>query len=393
MDVRALSERAASLGERFLAELGAMVNVDCGSFTPAGVNQIADRCQARLGELGFQVDRRSHEPAPGEPQLGDLLVGTLTGRGGPSFLLIGHTDTVFDEGTASDRPLSIHDGRATGPGVSDMKAGLIAGFDAVQVLLEEGFDAFDRITYVCNPDEEIGSPFSGPVIASLAPAHDAAFVMESARANGDIVSARKGTSDLVVRFRGRAAHAGVEPEKGSSAVLAAARTTVALHDLNGRWPGVTVNVGVARGGTRSNVVAERSELHIDLRSPDPIALTEARAQIDLITHDHRVDGVEVEIDDLGSHPPMERGAGAAELVRTAAQIASELGFSVRDTATGGASDANTTSAAGTPTLDGLGPVGGAAHSVDEWLDLTSVPDRVALLAGLIARTPARPRRR
>jgi glutamate carboxypeptidase len=294
-------------------------------------------------------------------------------------------DTVFDEGTVAERPFRVDDGIARGPGVSDMKGGLLAGFCAVEALQDARFDAFGRITYVCNPDEEIGSPFSGPVIAELAPAYDAAFVLEGARANGDIVSARKGITDYTIEFSGRAAHAGVEPEKGANAVLAAAKATVALHALNGRWPGVTVNVGVARGGTRTNVVPDRCVLQVDLRSPELVSLEEAQAEIERACSDHGIDGVTVHVDGEGWHRPMEKKEGGARLAALAIEIAAELGFDLHDAATGGASDANTTSAAGTPTIDGLGPIGGDDHSPAEWLDLGSVAPRVALLAGLISR--------
>ena len=294
-------------------------------------------------------------------------------------------DTVFDEGTVAARPFRIDGDIARGPGVSDMKGGLLSGFHAVEVLLEAGFDGFGRITFVCNPDEEIGSPFSGPVIRELASAHDAAFVLEGARANGDIVSARKGITDFEIEFVGRAAHAGVEPEKGANAVLAAANATVAMQALNGRWPGVTVNVGVARGGTRTNVVPERCVLHVDLRSPELGTLTEAEAEIERLCHDHGVEGVTVDVHANGWHRPMEKQEGGARLASLAIAIAEELGFELLDAATGGASDANTTSAAGTPTIDGLGPIGGDDHAPAEWLDLTSVVPRIALLAGLISR--------
>ena len=268
MDLQALRTIAEGRYDDFVGALEQMVNIDCGSYTPAGVNRVADLCEARFGDGGWAVDRRPHRPDDGGPQLGDLVIGTLDGDdGGPRVLLVGHTDTVFDEGTVSERPFTIEGTTARGPGVSDMKGGLLTGFFAVETLQEAGFGGFGRITYVCNPDEEIGSPFSGPIIEDLAPHHDSAFVLEGARANGDIVSARKGITDYEISIRGRAAHAGVEPEKGRNAVVEAAHKILALHQLNGRWPGVTVNVGVVRGGTRSNVVAERCELHVDLRSP------------------------------------------------------------------------------------------------------------------------------
>ncbi|HEX7247690.1 MAG TPA: M20 family metallopeptidase [Actinomycetota bacterium] len=378
-------ELAAARYDVFVAELERMVNVDCGSYTPAGVNEIADLCEARMRDRGYDVDRRRHVAANGEPQLGDLVIGTVEGSGGANVLLVGHMDTVFDEGTVAERPFRIDGDFARGPGVSDMKGGLLTGFHAVEVLQDAGADRFGRITYVCNPDEEIGSPVSGPVIRELAPAYDAAFVLEGARANGDIVSARKGITDYSIEFVGRAAHAGVEPEKGANAVLAAAHATIALQALNGRWPGVTVNVGVARGGTRTNVVAERCQLQVDLRSPELETLEQAEAEIERVCADHGIDGVTAHVEANGWHRPMEKKQGGARLAALAIEIAAELGFELRDAATGGASDANTTSAAGTPTIDGLGPIGGDDHAPAEWLDLTSVAPRVALLAGLISR--------
>jgi glutamate carboxypeptidase len=382
MDAQTFRDLAQDRSPEFLEELETMVNVDCGSFSPAGVNRIADRCERRFVEHGWEVERRSHD---GEPPLGDLLIGRLQGAGGSNVLLVGHMDTVFDDGTAADRPFRIDGDIARGPGVSDMKAGLLAGFFSTHVLQDAGFDGFGTITYVCNPDEEIGSPFSGPTIRELAPKHDVAFVLEGARANGDIVSARKGVTDYTIRFDGRAAHAGVEPEKGRNAILQAAHTTIALQALNGRWPGVTVNVGVATGGTRSNVVAERCELHVDLRSPELATLEEGEAEIQRICADTTVPDVAVTVETNSWHRPMEKRPDAQRLVDIAIGAASELGFELRDAATGGASDANTTSAAGTPTIDGLGPVGGDDHSPAEWVDLTSVVPRTALLATILSR--------
>lgn len=386
MDVATLREIASRRYDEFVSALEEMVNVDCGSYTPAGVNAIADLCEARFRANGWEVERTSHRPAGDEPQLGDLVIGRLHGAGGSNVLLVGHMDTVFDEGTVAERPFRIDGDLARGPGVSDMKGGLLTGFFATEVLLEAGFDGFGAITYVCNPDEEIGSPFSGSVIRELAPRHDAAFVLEGARASGAIVSARKGVTDYRIVIHGRAAHAGVEPEKGRSAVLAASHAIVALHALNGRWPGVTVNVGVVRGGTRTNVVAERCELHVDLRSPGLQTLEEAEAEIERICNELAVEEVTSEVSADRWHRPMEKMEGGTRLVEVAVGVAAELGFELRDAATGGASDANTTSAAGTPTLDGLGPIGGDDHAPAEWIDLMSVVPRIALLAGIISRT-------
>lgn len=385
MHVPPLRDIAARHFQDFVASLEQMVNVDCGSYSAEGVNVIADLCQTRMRAHGWEVERRTPEPDAEGLQLGDLVIGTVRGSGGSRVLLIGHMDTVFDDGTVAERPFRIEGDIAYGPGVSDMKGGLLTGFAAVEALQEAGEDGFGTLTFVCNPDEEIGSPFSGPVIRELAPLHDAALVLEGARENGDIVSARKGITDYTVVVHGRAAHAGVEPERGRNAVLEAAHKIIALQALNGRWPDVTINVGVARGGTRTNVVPERCELQVDLRSPELGTLEAAEAEIERICAEPVVPGVTLELLGSGWHRPMEKKEGGARLVALARDVGAELGFEVRDAATGGASDANTTSAAGTPTLDGLGPIGGDDHAPGEWLDLSSVVPRIALLAGIIGR--------
>jgi glutamate carboxypeptidase len=367
---------------RFLSELERMVNIDCGSYTPDGVNLIADLVADALRKLDADVERVPHEPEADGPRLGDLVIGRLAGDG-PRLLLIGHMDTVFDPGTAAERPFRRDGERATGPGVTDMKAGLLAGLHALESLRASGVRP--AVTFVANPDEEIGSPFSTPHIRRLAQEHDAALVLECARANGDLVSARKGIADYHVTIIGRAAHAGVEPEKGRSAILEAAHQVLALHALNGRWPTVTVNTGVVHGGTRPNVVAERCELQVDLRAATRDAFDAAAAEVERLAAAPTVADVRVALRRIAEHPPMEKGTGSARLVELAKQIAAGLRFELRDAATGGASDANTTAALGVPTLDGLGPIGGDDHSVDEWLDVTSIVPRTTLLAGLIAR--------
>ena len=367
---------------RYLAELETLVNIDCGSYTATGVNRIADRVAASLAELGAEVERIPHHAADGELQLGDLVIGRIPGDG-PRRLLIGHMDTVFEEGTCAARPFQRRGDRALGPGTSDMKGGLLAGLHALAALQATG--SRPAVTFVANPDEEIGSIFSGPHIRRLAPEHDVSLVLESARANGDIVSARKGIADLELLFNGRAAHAGVEPEKGRSAILAAARQVVALHDLNGRWPHVTLNAGVIAGGTRPNVVAAECRVELDLRAVTVDAFEAVRAEVERLAAESPVEGVTCQVRELASHRPMEKTPATGRLAALAIAIAGDLGFPLRDTTTGGASDANTTAGLGVPTLDGLGPIGGDDHSADEWLDLSSVVPRTTLLATLIAR--------
>jgi glutamate carboxypeptidase len=377
-----LQAAVAARYARYVGELASLVGIDCGSYTPAGVNRVADAVSGTLKELGASVERIPHSPTGGERQLGDLVIGRLPGSG-PRLLLIGHMDTVFEPGTVAERPFKVDGDRATGPGVSDMKGGLLAGLQGLAAL--HSLDRRPSVTFVANPDEEIGSPFSTQHIRELVADHDAALVLECARANGDIVSARKGIADYEITITGRAAHAGVEPEKGRSAILEAAHQVLALHALNGRWPSATINAGVIYGGTRPNVVAASCRIELDLRAASVSEFEMAAAEVEGIVMRPTLEGVSATLRQAAFHPPMERTPGNARLAELAIAIGAELGFELRDALTGGASDANTTTAAGLPTLDGLGPVGGDDHSADEWLDLTSVIPRTTLLAALIDR--------
>ncbi len=382
-ELAALERRIGAAEPAFLADLGRLVNLDCGSYTRDGVNEVATWVAAFLARIGGEVTRH---PDP-DGVLGDTVEAVFRGqRGGPRALLLGHTDTVFPEGTAAARPFAVRDGIATGPGVTDMKSGLLALLYGLEAALATGPLPFERLTVIANPDEEIGSPSSTPHVERVALASDVAFSLECARANGDVVSSRKGTGDYVLTVRGRAAHAGVEPEKGRSAILAAAHLVVGLHGLTGRWPGVTCNVGVIEGGSRPNVVAERADLQVDLRAVDRAGMEAADASIRALAAAPAVSDVKVDVDLRHRHWPMEKLERSGRLVELTQGLAEGLGFAVRDAATGGASDANTTAGLGVPSLDGLGPVGGMDHSPEEWLDVTSIVPRTALFAALLLAT-------
>lgn len=368
----------------YLADLERLVNIDCGTYTKSGVDEVGRWIAAQLRDLGAQVTVLPHET------LGNTVIGVLDGRGRGRAVLIGHLDTVFEAGTVAERPFVIEDGRAYGPGVDDMKGGLLTGLYALRVLRSTrggGAPAdwlpFDRLTFVANPDEEIGSPSSTPHIEVAARDASVAFVLESARENGDIVSARKGIADFRLTVIGRAAHAGVEPEKGRSATLEAAHKTLALHALNGRWPGVTVNVGAIHGGTRPNIVADKCELQVDVRATTVNNLDAVEAEIRAIAEGSTVPDTTCTIERLHHWLPMEKTPATAALADLAISLAARIGFELRDAATGGASDANTTSGMGVPSLDGLGPVGGADHAPGEYLEVDSIVPRTTLFAALL----------
>jgi glutamate carboxypeptidase len=378
--VREVLERAYP---DYLVDLERLVNTDCGSYTKDGVDIIGRWAAERLRELGAHVT--SH---PNDLDLGDTVIGEFEGADpdGPTVLCIGHMDTVFDPGTAAARPFAIEGGIATGPGVTDMKSGFLTGLYAIGALRSAlGGLPLARLVFIANPDEEIGSPASTPHVRRIAAESDVCLVFECARANGDIVSSRKGTIDIGISVLGKASHAGVEPEKGRSAILEAARLITDLHALNGRWPGVTVNVGVVEGGTRPNVVAERCELQVDVRSVTREGLEAVEAAIVELTASSRaVPDVTFEVVESSRHWPMEKLERSGRLADGAIALAAKLGIELRDAATGGASDANTTAGMGVPTLDGLGPIGGLDHSPGEYLEVASIVPRTTLLAGLIA---------
>ena len=367
----------------YLADLEELVSIESGSYTKAGVDLVATWMAERLATLGAAIDRHPHA------QLGDTIVATFGGRReGPLTLLIGHGDTVFEPGFLARRPFEVRGGEILGPGVSDMKGGLLAGVYALAAIRalssdEPGWPRPGRLVFIVNPDEEIGSPVSTPLIARLARGADAAFVLEAARRNGDIVSARKGMMHLKATVHGRAAHAGVDPERGRSATLEAAHKTVALHELNGRWDGVSVNVGAINGGTRPNIVAEEAVITIDLRARRAREQDEAEAAIREVLGTATVPDTSTEVEVLARSRPMERTAASAALVRRAVAIAADLGFELADAETGGSSDANTTAALGVPSLDGLGPVGGNDHTPLEYIETDSIVPRTTMLAALV----------
>jgi len=364
----------------YLADLRTLTGVDSGTLLKPGVDWVQDWMQARLEGLGFAVERLPQE------RLGDNLLGRRAGAGGKRVLLLGHADTVFPAGTAAARPMSIHGNKIMGPGTCDMKAGLLAGLYAVQALDAAGFRDYGAIHFLVVSDEEIHDRGSLPLIRRTARESDVAFTLEAARANGDIVTARKTAGWATGRGEGKAAHAGVEPEKGRSAIVALMRHLLAIDALNGFRPGVTVNIGRIEGGTQPNVVAEAARAELDLRAwrdaDIPTLLDAIRAQVSTEVLPGTRATLDVKLE--GAMPAMERTPAVAALEAATQRLAGELGFAVAGASTGGASDASFVAAEGVPVLDGLGPIGGLDHSPDEYIELDSIVPRTALLARLIA---------
>jgi glutamate carboxypeptidase len=363
----------------FLSDLATLVNVDCGTHNKAGVDYVGEWISARCAAWDWEVERFPL------PEYGDCLVARLLGDGAGHILLMGHMDTVYPDGTAVARPMRFEGPKIIGPGICDMKGGLLVGMYALRALQAANFRDFAEIAFFFNSDEEIGSPGSRPIYQPIARGRDSALVLESARANGDIVSARKGSGEFNLRVTGKAAHAGVEPEKGANAVVELAHQIIALQELNELTPGATVNPGVIGGGTVSNVIPAEAWVSLDIRATDPDGAEAIIQALTSLSARTTLPGTRAEITGTFSYPPMARTPAVLLLAELARDSARELGFEINDVATGGASDANVLASLGVPVLDGLGPIGGLDHSPDEYIEADSFAPRAALVAGLIQR--------
>ncbi len=376
-------ERAEQLMDAYLDDLKTIVNIDSGTFTKAGVDRVAAYLQERFQGLGFSTrfDQQEH--------YGDHLVATHQGNapGGPRILLVGHIDTVLPDGEAGRRPFAIsrRDGAriATGPGILDMKSGVLLGMYALHLLIEGQQANYSQVTFICNSDEEIGSPSSRPLIQQLARQADAVLVLEPGRAQGTIVSSRKGCGQYRVEVHGLSAHAGVEPQRGRNAILELSYQVQKMQALNGTIPGATLSVGIIRGGERTNVVPDYAYFDMDVRVADQASLKTLEEAMRQVTHQNKLAGTRITLSGSLLCQPFERNQHNEQLVALAKEAGRELGVKIQDVGSGGASDANTTAAMAIPTLDGLGAGGGLAHNPGEYIELDYLPTRIALAAGLI----------
>jgi len=385
--------RAREVGQRIVAHVRSLT----GEFTdflralvlaesPTDVPTAQVETQAIVGhaleELGYTVRH-----VPGVQTGGHLYARPRERRRGqPAQLLVGHTDTVWPLGTLDEMPVRIEGGRLYGPGSFDMKAGLAAIVFALRTLRDLGIEPPATPIVFVNSDEEIGSPESRRCVARLAKRSCRAFVLEPGLgATGAVKTARKGVVRLDVTLRGRAAHAGLEPEAGASAILELSHLIQRLHDLADPEKGTTVNVGVVEGGLRANVVAPLARAEVDVR-----VTTEAEAERitqGILSYRACVPGVAVEVEGGVVSPPLERTPRNRRLWSAVRAAGEELGLNLEETVAGGASDGNTTSRF-TATVDGLGAVGDGAHARHEHVRIDQTVERCALLARLLLEPPA-----
>lgn len=383
MDTSALLDVARSQMNDFLRDLERLVNIDSGTYTPDGVALVADALQERFEASGAQVERVPGQSFEGERH-GPHLIARWPGAGKGRILLIGHMDTVFPAGEVARRPYRVEAGRAYGPGVMDMKSGLLVGLYAAAALRAEA--PWAELTFFCNSDEEIGSPTSHDLVATLARQADAALVLEPNSRVDKVTIARKGVATFRVDVTGVSAHAGVEPEKGRNALIELAHRVLAVQELNGTIPGVTLNLGVVHGGERPNIVADQAYALVDVRSPDASGVQAVEAALRRIVETApTIEGTQTRLAGAFMHQPFTQSAGSKRLFALADDAARTQGMTLTGAPTGGGSDGNTASNVGTPTLDGLGPAGGHAHNPGEYIEIESIAPRIALLGGLLAR--------
>jgi len=370
---------------RFTSNLRSVTELESPSFDKAAV----DRCGTRIRELFQELGASS--TVVDQPKFGNHLRFDFPGvKRGKPIMLLGHFDTVWNIGTLAKMPFKTEKGRIWGPGVYDMKGGLTALLYALRAHHEARTRTWveTNVSVVFNADEERLSPTSREVIGAEARRAHSVGILEPARPGGEYVMARKGAGSFLLEVTGKAAHAGLQPELGASAIWDLAQKIAALHALTDLERGTTVNVGTVRGGERANVVADRAVAEIDLRAWSRTEAEAAIAAMQKICAQPHVAGTTARLSGEVSFPPWPPGLpGTERLLQIMRAAGRDLGVEVRAIKTGGGSDGNHTSAIA-PTLDGMGPRGNRAHSAEEFIEIATLLERTKMLALFLDRWAA-----
>lgn len=377
-DGRAWSAAQALRPEQ-LRTLEALVNVDSGTGDVAGGRRVAALLIPALKALGMNVETVAAEA----PDLPDNIVATLEGSGGGRILMIGHIDTVFGPGTVATRPFRIAGDRATGPGVSDEKGGVVEGLYALRILHDLGVRDFGRITFLIETSEERGSPGTQALIKRLVAQSDVELNLEPGDPPDALTVWRKGSATFHIDVKGRAAHAGVAPQDGRNAAVELIHQIQADDVFPHSGPGLTANLTVMGAGTRANIIPENASAQINVRVRDKADFDRVQRTYEANAHQLQVPDTIVTVSREPAFPPLPDNAGTDALAARAAAIYGGIGRSIGRAGNGGASESALAAEAGLPALDGLGPIGGGFHSDKEYLDLTTVTPRLYLLAELL----------
>jgi len=370
-----INREISSAEGRLLKRLQALVEVESPSEDATAVNRASAMVAGWAAALGAKAKRHKQKI------FGDVLelqFGAAS-RGHSRVMLLAHLDTVWPMGTLPKMPWREADGKIYGPGVLDMKAGVVMALEAIAALQQLG--KVRPITLLLNSDEEVGSRVSRPITEAIARKCAAVFVLEPAQGLAYKTS-RKGVGHFGLRVEGVAAHSGVDFQNGHSAVLEMARLVEKISGFTDLRRGITVNAGVISGGTRSNVVAAECSAEVDAR----VVTAADAARVEKMFRSLKVIDRACRLTVSGgiNRPPMERKPGTIALFHKACALAAEMGFALDEATTGGGSDGNFTAALGIPTLDGMGAVGAGAHAAQEHVVKKHLVERAALLAGMIA---------
>ena len=384
MSTREILHDIGQRQDQMVGLLRELVEHESGTYDKTDVDTLGALLHERLEALDFQTEIVAQD------RLGDHVVGRRPSRNGKQILLVGHFDTVFSHGTLAERPWRVEDGRAYGPGVYDMKGGIVILLTALDALRKAGspFWSETGITVFFNSDEEILSPTSAGPIDAIARECQTACILEPARPGGEYTFVRKGAGKFFMKIAGRAAHAGGQPELGRSAALELAHKTIALHGLNDPATGVTVNVGVMRAGERSNIICPDAYAEIDLRALDPEDMESAIEAMRQVAAASTVADTTAEFWGEPYFPPLPRKPVNERLFGLMREAAAEVGFEARDIVSGGGSDGNHTGQI-VPTIDGMGIGGNGAHTEHEFGVLATLPERAQALALFLHAWPDR----
>lgn len=361
--------------EEGLNLLEALVNIDSPSRDRRGVNAAGDVICQYLYKNGISYKVTENR----DKQYGDFIIATIPGQQKGKILLMGHRDTVFPLGTASERPFKIEGNHAYGPGVSDMKSGIVTSLLASIALRESQINLCD-IEILITPDEEIGSPTSRQVIEEHAKDAMAVFNLEPGRPDGSVATARRGSAHLNFKIEGKAAHSGTEIEKGISAIEEMGHKIIALQKLTDFERGVTVNVGMVQGGENTNMVAPHASgtVHIGFETVD--LFNETFEKVKRIFDTNYVKGTTSTLEGNVSFLPMEKHEGVEKLYQIVKENGEKLGISIHEQHTKGAADSGFPASLGIPTICGMGPVGGEWHNEGEYMEVDTFIPRTKLLA-------------
>lgn len=373
-----LYDKAKQAQADFLTTLETLVNIDSGTGYQSGLTQVEDLVIEELKSLGAEVTT-----VQATPSVGRNILATLQGTGTGKILLLAHTDTVFKEGTATQRPFKIVDGRAYGPGVMDDKGGILLGLEALKILKAVNFRNFGTITFLINPDEEKGSFGSRALIQETAKKQDVALVLEFGSPQDKVTSWRKGIGYYGFEVKGRAAHAGAEPEKGCNALLEAAHQTSQLSKLGDVRKQTTLNFTMFHSGDRGNIIPDFAKVQADVRVLDVQEYDRLKRDFARLSQNKLLPCTDIKVLAERGRPPFPPNPQTDALVKKAQAIYQEIGLTLGVEGSGGGTDGNYAAAVGTTTLDALGPVGGGAHGPDEYIDVDRIAPRIYLLTQLL----------